>query len=74
MQYLGRRSTLIGVSIPFILGFILMGLSYHVVSLVPLYIGRALTGLMNGASLPAAQIYVIHKQKYFACYRFYFKR
>jgi facilitated trehalose transporter len=65
MQYLGRRSTLIGVSIPFILGFILMGLSYHVVSLVPLYIGRALTGLMNGASLPAAQIYVIHKQKYF---------
>ena len=58
MQYLGRRWTLIGISIPFTIGFMAMGLAHYAQSKASLYIGRILTGLVNGASIPAAQIYV----------------
>lgn len=58
MQLFGRKKALIGLSIPFVAGFLLMGLAYYSRHKAQLYVGRILTGLMNGAATPAAQIYV----------------
>jgi len=60
MQLYGRKMTLVGISVPFILGFYLMGAAYYLVSPVLLFIGRVITGLAAGASPPTAQIYVTH--------------
>ena len=59
MQYLGRRKSLIALCIPFIIGFSLMGFTFFGRHKAMLYIGRIMSGLMNGAATPAAQIYVI---------------
>jgi MFS family permease len=59
MQRYGRRTALIGLSVPFFLGFILMGFTYLVQHKAILFIGRLMSGLMNGAATPASQIYVI---------------
>lgn len=58
LQYLGRRLTLIGLTIPFILGFWLMGFTYFGKHKAMLYVGRLASGLMNGAATPSSQIYV----------------
>ncbi|KAK4029896.1 hypothetical protein OUZ56_022854 [Daphnia magna] len=58
MEMYGRRMTLATISIPYILGFYLMGLSYYVKSTSLLFIGRVITGLLTGASTPTSQIYV----------------
>jgi len=58
MQAYGRKLTLVGTSVPFIVGFYLMGLSYYVNSTALLFFGRVITGLVTGASTPPAQIYV----------------
>jgi len=58
MEMYGRRLTLVGTSVPFIVGFYLMGLSYYVNYTPLLYIGRVITGLVTGAATPPAQIYV----------------
>ena len=62
MQRFGRRTALIGLSVPFFLGFILMGFTYLVKHKAILFIGRLMSGLMNGAATPASQIYVRRKQ------------
>ena len=58
MQMYGRRWTLISSSVPFVLGFYLMGVSHFVRSTPLLYFGRIVTGLVSGATTPTAQIYV----------------
>ena len=59
MEMYGRRMTLATISIPYVLGFYLMGLSYYVDWAPLLFIGRIITGLITGASAPTSQIYVI---------------
>jgi MFS family permease len=59
MELFGRRLTLATISIPYILGFYLMGLSYYVNWTPLLFIGRVITGVLTGASAPTSQIYVI---------------
>lgn len=58
MQYFGRKAALIMISIPYILGFLLMGFTYFFRHKSTLFIGGILTGLVVGSSTPAAQIYV----------------
>ena len=59
LQHFGRRTVLIGLCLPFCFGYLLMGLAYAVGRHKAfLFIGRSLTGLMNGAITPASQIYV----------------
>ncbi|KAI9552844.1 hypothetical protein GHT06_020726 [Daphnia sinensis] len=58
MQHFGRRRTLIGLSIPFFIGFLLMGLTYFGRHKAMLYVGRLITGLVNGALTPSSQIYI----------------
>lgn len=58
MELYGRRMTLATISIPYILGFYLMGLSYYFNSIPVLFVGRLITGLISGASVPTSQIYV----------------
>ena len=58
MQLYGRRLTLAMISIPYVIGFYLMGLSYYVNCMPLLFIGRVITGLLTGASAPTSQIYV----------------
>ncbi|XP_057381612.1 facilitated trehalose transporter Tret1-2 homolog [Daphnia carinata] len=58
MQHFGRRRTLIGLSIPFFIGFLLMGLTYFGRHKAMLYVGRLMTGLVNGALTPSSQIYI----------------
>lgn len=58
MQLYGRRITLVGISIPYVLGLYLMGISYYVSGIPLLFAGRILTGLATGAAAPTAQIYV----------------
>jgi facilitated trehalose transporter len=58
MEMYGRRMTLATMSIPYVLGFYLMGLSYYVDWAPLLFIGRTITGLITGASAPTSQIYV----------------
>lgn len=60
MQLFGRRISLMGIAVPFFLGFHIMGFTYFGRHKAQLYIGRIMTGLMNGAATPAAQIYVIY--------------
>lgn len=48
-----------GVSIPFCIGFLLMGFTYFGRHKAMLYFGRLLSGTMNGAATPVSQIYVI---------------
>lgn len=59
MEMYGRRLTLATISIPYIVGFYLMGLSYYINSTILLFVGRIATGLMIGASMLPSQIYVI---------------
>jgi len=58
LQYFGRRKALIGLSIPGIIGFLLMGFTFFIRHKSVLYLGRLLTAIMGGAAPPAAQIYV----------------
>ncbi len=58
MQVYGRRMTLVGISVPYVIGFYLMGLSYYVDWAPLLFIGRVITGILTGASAPTSQIYV----------------
>ena len=58
MQVYGRRISLICICLPLISGFLLMGFTYFIRHKSMLYIGRMLTGFMNGAATPASQIYV----------------
>ena len=57
MQYFGRRKSLIALCFPFIVGFMLMGFTSFGKHKAMLYIGRIMTGIMNGATTPASQIY-----------------
>ena len=59
MQRFGRKVALICLSIPFCVGFLIMGFTFFAHHKAQLYVGRILTGLMNGAATPASQIYVI---------------
>jgi facilitated trehalose transporter len=65
MQRFGRRTALIGLSVPFFLGFILMGFTYLVKHKAILFIGRLMSGLMNGAATPASQIYVMRQHQFY---------
>jgi len=58
LRYFGRRKSLIAISLPALAGFILMGYTRYIRHKEALYAGRIITGLMNGASIPASQIYV----------------
>ncbi|KAI9559970.1 hypothetical protein GHT06_013978 [Daphnia sinensis] len=58
MELYGRRMTLATLSIPYVVGFYLMGLSYYLHSATVLFVGRVITGLITGASSPTSQIYV----------------
>ena len=58
MQRFGRRKALIGLSVPFFCGFILMGFTHLAQHKAVIFIGRLMSGLMNGAATPASQIYV----------------
>ena len=58
LRYFGRRKSLIAISLPALAGFILMGYTRYIRHKEALYVGRIITGLMNGASIPASQIYV----------------
>ena len=58
MQLYGRRKALMGLCIPFIIGFQLMGFTYFGNHKAMLFVGRIMTGIMNGAATPASQIYV----------------
>ena len=62
MQIFGRKKALMGLTIPGIIGFLLMGFTVFVRDKSILYVGRILTGLMGGATTPASQIYVIKFQ------------
>lgn len=55
LTYLGRRRTLMLISIPYSLGFLLIGFASHSSML---YIGRILDGAMIGFSAPSAQIFI----------------
>lgn len=55
LTYLGRRRTLMLISIPYSLGFLLIGFASHVSML---YIGRILDGCMIGFTAPSAQIFI----------------
>lgn len=55
LTILGRRKTLMLISIPYSLGFLLIGFASHSSML---YIGRILDGCMIGFSAPSAQIFV----------------
>ena len=55
LTYLGRRRTLMLISIPYSVGFLLIGFASHVSML---YIGRILDGCMIGFTAPSAQIFV----------------
>ncbi|KAK4004300.1 hypothetical protein OUZ56_006040 [Daphnia magna] len=58
MELYGRRMTLATISLLYVLGFYLMGLSYYLNSVSVLFVGRLITGLISGASVPTSQIYV----------------
>lgn len=62
MQRYGRKVALVGLSVPFFLGFVLMGFTYFGRHKAMLFIGRLMSGLMNGAATPASQIYVYNRQ------------
>lgn len=55
LTMLGRRTTLMLISIPYSIGFLLIGFASHSSML---YIGRILDGAMIGFSAPSAQIFV----------------
>jgi len=55
LTVLGRRGTLIMISVPFCLGFLLIGFAVHPSMLL---IGRFIGGFMIGFCPPSAQIYV----------------
>ncbi|KZR98043.1 Uncharacterized protein APZ42_006738, partial [Daphnia magna] len=57
MELYGRRMTLATISLLYVLGFYLMGLSYYLNSVSVLFVGRLITGLISGASVPTSQIY-----------------
>ena len=54
----GRRKTLMGLSVPFFLGFMIMGFTVFGRNKAQLYVGRLLSGTMNGAATPVSQVYV----------------
>ena len=58
LQYLGRRKSLIGISIPSMVAFWLMGLANFGEHKAMVYIGRMLSGFSLGFATPASQIYV----------------
>ena len=58
MQYLGRRKSLIALCAPIMIGFMLIGFAVFGRHKAMIYVGRIITGLMNGAATPASQIYV----------------
>ena len=60
MQRYGRKVALIGLTSPFLVGFFLMAFTFYARNKAQLYVGRILTGLVNGAATPASQIYVNH--------------
>lgn len=62
MQMYGRKMAIIGLSVPFIIGWLLMGLAYWGRHKAMIYIGRVLTGAVGGSATPACQIYVIDPQ------------
>ena len=59
LQHFGRKKSLIGITIPCTVGFLLIGLTYYGRGKVQLYIGRILTGMAVGGMVPASQLYVI---------------
>lgn len=61
LEHFGRKKTLIGIIAPFMLGFMLMGLTYFSRHKAMLFVGRLITGLVNGALTPSSQIYVSQK-------------
>ena len=58
LEHFGRKKTLIGITTPFMLGFLLMGLTHFGHHKAMLYVGRLMTGLVNGGLTPSSQIYV----------------
>ncbi|EFX84289.1 hypothetical protein DAPPUDRAFT_47180 [Daphnia pulex] len=58
LQHFGRRKTLIALCPPFFIGFLLMGLTFFGRHKAMLYVGRLMTGLVNGALTPSSQIYI----------------
>ncbi|XP_057373147.1 facilitated trehalose transporter Tret1-like [Daphnia carinata] len=58
MQYFGRKKSLVGHYLLYILGFLTVGLTYSGKHKAMLYVGRILQGLAVGCTTPACQIYV----------------
>ena len=58
LENFGRKRSLIFVSVPYIVSFLLMGFTFFSRNSSQLYIGRILNGLAAGAATPASQIYV----------------
>jgi facilitated trehalose transporter len=55
LQFFGRQSTLVLLTIPYILGWLLIGFAQDVIMILA---GRVLTGLAAGISTAGAQLYV----------------
>lgn len=58
LEHFGRRRSLILVTVPYMVSFLLMGFTFFGRNKSQLYIGRILNGLAAGAATPASQIYV----------------
>ena len=58
MQIYGRRKALVGHYLLFSIGFLLIGFTHFVRHKAMLYAGRFLSGVGNGMTTPASQIYV----------------
>ena len=58
MQYYGRKKTLIGHYLFYIIGFLIMGFTYFGKDKAMLYVGRYLIGWGAGSTTPVCQIYV----------------
>ena len=58
MQLYGRKISLAGHYLPFIIGFLLIGFTYFSRHKAMLYVGRILTGVGTGMTTPVSQIYV----------------
>lgn len=59
LQRFGCKKSLMIMTIPYSLGFLLMGFTYFGRSRIQLYVGRFMAGMASGAVSPASQIYVI---------------
>ena len=58
MESRGRKTALLYEYVSYIIGFLLIGLTYFGRHKAMIYVGRVLTGVGTGMTTPASQIYV----------------